>query len=464
MADVTAATVATSELFDSHFTGITTDSRGDLGGKLFVALRGERFDGHDYAEKALAQGALAVLAERGKWVTSDSRVFWVDDTLRALGALAAFHRKRWNGRVVAVAGSAGKTTTRSAITRLLKQLLPSESVWSPPGNLNNRIGVPMVLLGLTAQHHIAVVEIGTNMAGEVAMLTRIASPNVGVLTLIELEHTEGLIDLAGVEAEEGALFAELSPSGIAVGNLDDPRVERLLAGSHAIVKLGYGSGAADYAIVQREVLNASHTHVTLRRPHGVEPLGFRAALPGRAGALAAACAVAVAESTVGRSLSTSEVEAALGSAVGEAGRLCPIELKDGTLVIDDTYNSNPGSLISSLECAEELAAQRKARLLLVVGEMRELGALAESEHDRLGERLGASGAAYLLAIGGESRRFVEPARRRGMQADFVASSEHAVEKVNQELRGGDVVLVKASRGVRAELVVEGILQRIGRAT
>ncbi len=466
IATATQASFGDTALACVQFQGVTTDSRASLHGKLFVALRGERYDGHAYVQQALKAGAAGVLVEKRSLVESSERVFYVDDTLTALGELAKFHRARWKGRIIAVAGSAGKTTTRSAIHRVLSQVLPAGSVWSPAGNLNNQIGVPMVLLALTSAHQVAVVEIGTNARGEVSQLCRIAVPDIGVLTLIDLEHTEGLGDLAGVEAEEGALFQGLSPTGIAVGNADDERVLRQLRNARAETRLSYGTVAgSDYRVVERQVLQDGQSLVGVERALPApehETLRFRSSLPGRAGALGAACALAVSELTLGRRLTASELENALEIGVGEEGRLRPIELQDGSLLIDDSYNSNPASVLSSVECAEELAQARSARLILVMGEMRELGSLAAREHERVGRRLAASRAQYLVAVGGEARRFLGATQTNAFKSDFAETALDALRLLNQELQAGDVILVKASRGVRAEQVVEGLIQAKGR--
>jgi UDP-N-acetylmuramoyl-tripeptide--D-alanyl-D-alanine ligase len=199
---------------DAECVGVTTDSRGELRGRLFVALRGERFDGHEFVHQAARLGAGGVIVEHPLADLSIGSVV-VPSTLAALGALAAAHRARWGKRIVAVAGSAGKTTTRSAITAVLSAVLP-EPVHFAAGNLNNLIGVPMVLLGLEPEHALGVVEVGTNAPGEVRRLSLMTAPDLAVLTLIGIEHSEGLGDLSGIEREEGEIWSGLaarSPPG-----------------------------------------------------------------------------------------------------------------------------------------------------------------------------------------------------------------------------------------------------------
>jgi UDP-N-acetylmuramoyl-tripeptide--D-alanyl-D-alanine ligase len=310
-----------------------------------------------------------------------------------------------------------------------------------------------VLLGLTEQHRFAVVEIGTNAPGEVAELTRLAAPDVGVLTLIGIEHSEGLGDLDGIEREEGALFAGLAASGVAIGNADDVRVSRQLDAARAErVRYGFGQDAAVRGVRGAARLGKQRLSVTWR--HG--ELALELPLLGEAGAYAALAALAVAERFVERAPSSAAISGALAGA-GEPGRLEAHELADGTLVLDDAYNANPASARASLRTAREVADDRKARLVLVLGEMRELGAISAREHAGLAQAIGESGAAALIAVSGDAALYVEGARAFGIDACFTSDADAALLAARARVRPGDVVLVKASRGVRAERVVQGLL-------
>lgn len=438
--------------------GVTTDSRADPSGKLFVALAGERFDGHDFAGDVARRGARALLLSREVDVPADVAVVRVADTLEALGRLARFHRRRWGQTVVAIGGSAGKTTTKGAIAAFLEAGLPGK-VRFERGNLNNRIGVPMVLLGLTEAHRVCAVEIGTNQTGEVAELVAVAEPDLAVLTLIAIEHAEGIGDLEAIDEEEGALFAALSHSATAIGNVDDARVSRRLAACRAGDKIGYGfASAADYRIVSRKPVGLTASALELARPGG-GVVSLVTQLLGKPGALAVAAALAVADRVNGAPVADPTLRSALERlGPGEAQRLVPIELADGSVVVDDSYNANPASVLSSAETAQELARGRGARLLLVVGEMRELGALSVSEHQGVGRELAKLGADRLIAVGGDARHTAEEAG-----GEFAEDAEAALRLVLSAIRPGDVVLVKASRGVRAERVVDGLVQAKGRA-
>jgi len=433
-------------------TGVVTDSRADVRGKLFVALAGERFDAHAFVADVARAGAAAVLVERAVEAPGVP-VVRVKSTLAALGELGRAQRRRFRGKVVAVAGSAGKTTTRSAIGAVLDALAPG-AVHQTHGNLNNLIGVPLVLLGLTEAQRFAVVEIGTNAPGEVAALTRLVEPDLGVLTLIGIEHSEGLGDLDGIEREEAALFDGIGAAGVAIGNADDERVARCLAAATAGERVGYGFGAAATLRAERRGSSGGRQRLAVLSREGA----FELELPllGEAGAYAALAAIAVAERLVPGALDARLLSAAFSRA-GEPGRLEAHELADGTLVLDDAYNANPASARASLRTAREIALERKARLVLVLGEMRELGALSSREHAGLGEAIGASGAAALVAVSGDARLYLDGALASGIDACFAADSDAALDAVRARVRPGDVVLVKASRGVRAERVVAGLL-------
>ncbi len=463
LSEVASYTAGTRLGADAACLGVTTDSRADLRSRLFVALRGERFDGHDFARQAIAAGAAGVVIER-EVPGLDAPHVRVGSTLSALGALGAAHRARWAKRLIAVAGSAGKTTTRSAITALLGELSPG-AVHFAAGNLNNLIGVPMVLLGLRDEHRLGVVEIGTNLPGEVRALSTMAAPDLAVLTLIGIEHSEGLGDLDGIEREEGEIWSGLAAEGLALGNADDARVRRTIAAltPHRSLSYGYAEDA-NYRLRARtpNALGGSSLEIARRTPFAQDSIRLETPLLGEAGAYATLAALAVGEWVSGVALEPARVARALSSA-GEPGRLTPTELLDGTVVLDDSYNSNPASVHSSLATAREIAQARGARLVLVLGEMRELGALSAEQHDQVGESLSATGAAVLVAVAGDAERFVPAAARAGLDAYFAQTAEQALSWLLGKLSPKDVVLVKASRGVRAERLVRGLIEAKGRA-
>jgi UDP-N-acetylmuramoyl-tripeptide--D-alanyl-D-alanine ligase len=361
--------------------------------------------------------------------------------------------------VIGVAGSVGKTTTRSAIASLLEAVHPG-GVHATLANLNNRIGVPLMLLGLEPHHQVAVIELGTNQPGEVGMLAAIAKPDVALLTLIALEHTEFLGDLDAIEVEEGAVFANLSEAGTAVANADDPRAAGLLQGCHAGKKVSYGASArATYRLRDREPTDAGATRLVIERPvqRAREHMSFDVPLTGEPGALAMVAAVAVADIIAGAPVRKEAIEKAIVEhRPGEPGRLAPVALADGGLLLDDTYNASPASVIAALRAARELADRRDARLVAVLGEMRELGPISPKEHEEIGKALAEFRLASLIAVSGDAARIADAARELEIENVFVNNSTQALQAALERVRAGDVVLVKGSRGVTLETVVQGL--------
>lgn len=462
-AELLDATGGECPAFKGPVTGVSTDSRSDLRGAAFVALRGERFDGHAFVGAAVKAGARVVIVEEPVQDSGEAVVLRVPSTERALGALARYHRRRWGGKVVAVAGSVGKTTTRSSTAAVLAGA--GQAVHCPLGNLNNLIGVPLVLLGLEREHSVAVVELGTSLPGEVARLAAMSEPDVAVLTRIALEHAAGLGDLDAIEAEEGALLAALGRGRTAIVNGDDERCVRQLAASAVEHRRLYGTGSLhaqrlDYRL-RVEGVSVDGTRVHIERTSGGE-LAALSPLIGLPGAYALTAAVAATEALLGRRLDREELARALTSpALGEPGRLTPRELADGSLVLDDTYNSSPASVQSSIRVARELADARGARLLLALGEMRELGALSAAAHRDLGAPIVASRPAFVVAFGGDARAFLEEPARAGLPTAFAEDAALALEQVERARQPGDVILVKASRSLRGERIVDGLWARAG---
>jgi UDP-N-acetylmuramoyl-tripeptide--D-alanyl-D-alanine ligase len=446
--------------------GVSTDSRTIAAGAAFLALTGESFDGHRFLDAAARRGAGAFVISRDVPVPDHGGVVLVEDGLAALGALAAAHRERWRRAahlrgaraVVAIGGSAGKTTTTRAVAALLSGAERGD-VHATAGNLNNAVGLPMTVLGLEPRHRFAVVEIGTNQRGEVATLARVAAPDVAVVTSIGIEHTEGLGTLEDVADEEGDLFAALPPEGVAIGNGDDARVLGQLERARALRRLTYGAQeAARYRIAARRPDGVRGSAVRIER--GGEALDLVVPLLGDAGALAAAAAVAVVEETLGERLPRETAAGAMARLARDVapddGRLSVRELPGGVVVIDDSYNANPLSMRLSLKTAGEMASALGKRLVLALGEMRELGALAASEHDALGEQVGAMRPAALIAVGGDAARLARAAEAAGVAAWFAPSSDAAAARALEVVEGGDLVLVKGSRGVRMERIVAAL--------
>ncbi len=436
----------------THVGHVSTDSRAVGAGGLFVALSGERHDAHDFLPSLQERQLGAVLVSRRDVVAPPgATVLLVDDTTRALGALARLHRDRWGGRVVAITGSAGKTTTRRAAAALLAG--GGRRVHASSGNLNNLVGAPMVLLGLTAAHDTAVVELGTSAPGEIARLAELARPDLGVLTLVALAHASGLGSLDEIEREKGALLRALGEGAQAVVNADDPRARAAVRASRATPVLYGHATDADVRIVSRAPRGVSGS--TLELAVGSRSLVVETPLLGRAGALATAAAVAICRAELGHLPDAQAISGALLPLGAEAtSRLTATLLSQDIVLIDDSYNANRASMESSIEAASELAAARAARLVLVLGEMKELGAASAGEHAAVGRAAAAASPGLVVAVGGAARGILDEVPGR-----FGEDAAAAAAALLEALRPGDVVLVKGSRSVGLERVVSAVTAR-----
>ncbi|MEW6219185.1 MAG: UDP-N-acetylmuramoyl-tripeptide--D-alanyl-D-alanine ligase [Thermodesulfobacteriota bacterium] len=445
---------------DATVAGIGTDSRALTAGQAFVALMGERFDGHAFLPAALEHGAGALVVSRLPDPLPPVPVVLVEDTLTALGDLAAWHRRcHPSCCVLAVTGSAGKTTVKEMTAAILSQrwrILKTE------GNRNNLIGLPLTLLGLTARHRAAVLEMGMNRPGEIARLAAIADPALGCITNVQPVHLEGLGDLAGVARAKEELFANLRPAARLVVNLDDPLV-RVMARRYPQAQLTFGlrRGALIRATRIRS-LGRDGVAFTLDLPDG--RVRVRLAALGRHNVTNALAAAALAH---GAGCSPEQVATGLAAFRPHSQRLEIRTLADGRLLMVDCYNAAPGSMAAALATVAELAAGRRA--VAILGDMLELGPAAAAAHRQLGEQVAAHGFAGLLACGQFAETVVAGARAGGLKPDeakAMAGKEAIVAELAAwtaagRLAAGDWLLVKGSRGMRMETIVTALTQGSG---
>lgn len=428
--------------------GVVTDSREVRPGNLFVALRGERFDAHQFAAQAASAGATAVLVEQGTTLSGDVSVVEVADTLRALGDLAKAHRASWNGRLVGITGSVGKTTTKDLTAAALRAC--GHRVLATRGNLNNRVGVPMTLLELDAHVDVAVIEMGTSEPGEIARLAEIAAPDVAVVTRASLAHTEGLGSVAAVADEKVSLLHALSQNGVAIAYGDDAALKKRASVVSAKRKLYYGRAVGCDVRVFDWDADAGGTHARFQ-VRGQE-LAIDMQLLGEGAVLNAAAALTVA-------LGLGEPVDAAARGIAEVaplpGRLQMQQGVAGRLVVDDTYNSNPASVEVALDAARAIAQKRNQPLVVVLGDMKELGLHAEEAHQRVGERVSEADAFLFVGCGEGMHAAVAAANAHGTDTLWFESSA-ACEGLADRLPFQSVVLVKGSRSMQMERVVASL--------
>jgi UDP-N-acetylmuramoyl-tripeptide--D-alanyl-D-alanine ligase len=426
------------------FDGVSTDSRTLVPGALFVALRGERFDAHGFLADVVAGGAAGAVIQAEHPRAAVPRgfpLYEVPDTLQALGSLGRFHRRRFTLPVGAVGGSNGKTTTKEMVGAILAVRGPALKT---EGNLNNEVGLPLTLFRLRPEHVAAVVELGMNHAGEMSRLTAVAEPGAALITTVQPEHLEGLGSIEGVADAEGELFAGLSPAAMAVVNLDDPHVVRQGARARGS-KLGFGRAAgAEVRLVESRPRGKSGLALTIEAGGRRWPvsLGF----VGEHNALNATGAFALASALGFR---PEECVQGLEAARPYARRLNVLEAPGGWTVVDDCYNANPASMAAALETARTLAGG--GRVVAVLGDMLELGPGEQDDHLALGTRV--SHVAALAAFLGPRSAWTAGAAQ-GIESAHFLEVEPLWEWLRPRLRSGDLVLVKGSRGMRLERMVE----------
>jgi UDP-N-acetylmuramoyl-tripeptide--D-alanyl-D-alanine ligase len=423
-------------------TAISTDSRTVGRGELFVPLRGDRFDGHDFLGQAARKGAAACLSEE-VLAGFPVPVIRVEDTLVAMGSLAASLRRDFSGPVIAVTGSSGKTTTKEMLSAILSL---SDVGLKTAGNFNNLIGLPLTLFRLEPRHRWAILEMGMSARREIARLAEIADPTVGVITNVGPAHLETLLNLDGVARAKGELFAALKPGGTAVINADDELVAQLPV-ANGVRRLLFGTSPEAQVRAEEIEVTGEAVRFRLLVPEGERFVTLK--VPGRhnvSNALAAAAAAA----SVGVGIDL--IVRGLENFTPVSGRMEVVRGEDGVLFIEDGYNANPLSVRVALEALDEMGGS--GRRVAVLGDMLELGSGSDGFHREAGW-VAARRCDYLLLMGGMAEHTSAGARERGMQSDrvrVVGSHDEAAEYLRRILRPGDRVLIKGSRGMKMEKI------------
>ncbi|MCR4425746.1 MAG: UDP-N-acetylmuramoyl-tripeptide--D-alanyl-D-alanine ligase [Firmicutes bacterium] len=432
---------------------VTVDTRLAGEGCLFFALRGEHADGHDFLDQAVARGAVgAVVSVLPKFEAPEQfGLILVPDTLSALGRLAAYHRSRQQAKVVGVTGSAGKTTTKDMIASVLET---EHRVLATSGNMNNEIGMPLTLLGLRPDHDVAVVEMAMRGPGQIADLARIARPDVGVVTNVGDAHIEFFGTRNGIARAKGELITSLPVSGLAVLNGDDPFTREMRTWTSArSILFGFAEGND----VRADEIQTGEAGVSFSLIVGGEPLDdtrFTVPLPGRHNVLNALAALAVG---VELGVSPGSMASGLLAFTPSDKRMHFVSSSSGYTIVDDTYNANPDSMKCAVTAAIEYAAGR--RVIVVFGNMLELGGRAEAAHREVGRHVFGSHIDAIITVGDLAAIAARAAVDAGMdprRAVVCATNREAALAVASMAEPGDVVLVKGSRGMRMEEIVSAL--------
>jgi len=429
--------------------GYSIDSRTLNAGDLFIAIAGERFDGHKYVQAALEKGAVGAIVEAEKKVAGDPlRLLQVEDSVKALQLLGAAARRLWGKPLLAVTGSAGKTTTKEILAHILATRF---RVMKSTGNLNNHIGLPLQLLKLEAEHDLAVVEMGMNHAGEIRALGALAHHDLAVVTTVAPVHLEFFESLADIARAKYEIIETLHSGGVAVLNADDEYVCQFGRGFKGKVVTFGIKRAADVSAHNIKLNGAEGSTFDLVVGSVGEPVTFP--LVGEHNIYNALAAAAAA---MERGLTPSQAAVALSSIAPPDKRGQVLQI-GGATIINDCYNSNPRALAAMVDTLASMKAQRR---ILVVGEMLELGPTAEALHRESGKHAAEKKIDLVIGVRGMARAVAEAACGAGTQAQFVETPEQAGEWLAQNLRPGDAVLLKASRGVKLERALEMLQESI----
>ena len=427
---------------EAQFSGVSTDSRSLARGDLFVALRGERFDGHGFLDQAKKAGAAAAMVDGRHAGMPPLPVLVVEDTKLGLGDLARSWRSRFTPPLAAVTGSNGKTTVKEMLAAILRQHAGEAGVLATSGNLNNDIGVPLMLLRLRAEHRCCAIELGMNHPGEIAYLAAMTAPTVALVNNAQREHLEFMRSIDEVAAENASVYDALPPDGVAVVNADDAHAAffRGRAGARRVVDFGLGAAAVSGGYA----LKGLSSEIRLRTPQGEADATL--AIPGvhnvRNALAAAACAFAMGIPLPG-------IAAGLTAFRPYTGRLQVKHAKSGATVIDDSYNANP----DSVRAAIDVLASCPGPTALVLGDMGEVGEQGPQFHREVGAYARSRGIARLLALGDASTHAVEAFGEGGQHFPDVDSLVGALGAGELQAR---TVLVKGSRFMKMERVVAAL--------
>jgi UDP-N-acetylmuramoyl-tripeptide--D-alanyl-D-alanine ligase len=445
---------------DRALAGLVIDSREVRAGSAFVALPGETTDGHDHLMSAIDAGAHALVITRAledfpgtaeHALRRGVSVVRVDDAVSALAGIAAFHRSRLGCRVVGITGSSGKTTTKDLVTAVLETTFRTVST---AGNRNNEIGLPLTVLAAGPDTEVLVVEMGMRGKGQIARLCDIARPTHGLVTNVGTSHIELLGDREAIADAKGELVSAVPADGRVFLNGDDEFSSRLSALSSAAVSL-YGLGD-DCSPRAADVVLDDLSLPEFRLEWRGESVSVKLGVPGRHNVYNALAAGAVA---LELGVTLDRVASGLGAASVSGMRMETFSTASGLTVINDAYNANPASMAAAVDTLAALKVD--GRRVAVLGDMAELGSLEELAHFKLGEQVAGSGIEYLVTVGERAVRIWDGARAAGMPADrrfSCASVDEALSLLEELVRPEDAVLVKASRVMRLEAIVEGLVK------
>lgn len=437
---------------DVMMTGVSKDTRDIHAGDLYVALKGERFDGHQFVEQAITTGAVAVLVSETQAV--DVAQVEVEDTRLALGQLAAYWREKFTGKLIGITGSNGKTSVKEMCNKIIGDHVGLSAVLSTKGNLNNDIGLPMMLLELKQQHQFAVIEMGANHLGEIDYLTAIAKPDVAIVNNVGPAHLEGFGSLENIAKAKAEIYNGLTERGVAIINMDDvfsPFWKKHCETAHPDNRVIGFSMRDDTADVYAKLIANDRYLIVSKIKEEVEQAELSLRVPGAHNVMNALAAIGA---TLSVGISLQAIVSSLSSFENIQGRLTARRSSRGYRVIDDTYNANPLSVAAAIDVLANMQNDHVDKTVLVLGDMAELGGDAKKLHAQIGLKAKEAGIQALYATGDLS---VNTVNAFGSKGFHFKNKEELITTLQKDLIGNEVVLVKGSRSAAMEEVVERIL-------
>ncbi|NOY05450.1 MAG: UDP-N-acetylmuramoyl-tripeptide--D-alanyl-D-alanine ligase [Chlorobi bacterium] len=452
----------TEYLFELNLSGnrrqllnfVSTDTRTLKPGAVFIALRGEKYDAHEFVQDALKKGARAIVVEEA-WYEAHKKqakkypLLVVKDTFEYFTSFAYFYRKRFDCPIIAVTGSNGKTTTKELLTCILKKRY---RVNATIDNQNNHIGVPLTLFRLSPSHNICVLEMGTNQPGDIAHLARIAVPSHALITNIGKAHLAGLKDRESIAEEKGALFRSVPPHGLLFWNKDEPLLRKYTKGKRVVTYAFHHK--ADVQCLRTTVDDKGCVEMEIQaEKYYSRPFTIKPGIPGMA---AAQNALAVLTVALAFRVPLRDIREQISKFRGFSRRL-EIKRVNGITVIDDAYNANPDSVRAAVDVLKDM--KTKGRKILVLGDMLELGKSSAAEHQEVGEMLVEMGFEYLFTFGRDARRISDVMKTRAEFAKHYTDKEKLCADVRDFVARGDAVLVKGSNAMQMDEVVAALVEK-----
>ena len=442
-----------NEEYEGAIKGISIDSRTIAEGEFFVPIKGEKYDGHDYIVNAYENGAVGTLTHNPEYLDKSYRnVIMVEDTLKAFNDIAFYYRRKFNIPFVAITGSTGKTTTKDMVANVLSQ---KYNVLKNTGSYNNNIGLPLTIFRLKDEHEIAVVEVGMNNLREIAYLSKIVEPHIGVITNIGLSHIERLGSVENIIKAKSELLEGLDKEGVVFINEDD---SNLLKIKENYPRIKFKTFGINHGNIRANKINTiSHNRVAFEVEYNNITNDFHLNIPGLHNVYNALAAISLG---LEFNLTTDEIKTGLSKFTTSEMRLEIIDGINGITIINDSYNACPDSMRAAIDVLHEFKIRKKGRTIAVLGDMLEMGKWGIPSHRELGKYLGDKKIDGLITVGNKAKHIAISGKESGIDEKMIFifnSNKEAINKLKDICNENDIILIKGSRGMKMEEIAHSLI-------